>query len=185
MEDRQIIALYWTRDEDAIARTAEKYGGYCGSIARNILQNEQDAEECLNDAWLGAWNSIPPKKPENLAAYLGRLTRSKAIDRWRALHREKRGGDSVTLALDELSEILPAGEDPERSVLQKELAGSVRRFLAELPTVERNVFLCRYWYFDGVDAISENFGFSRSKTKSMLHRIRKKLQRFLQKEGLL
>ena len=185
MEDRQILDLYWARDEAAIARTAEKYGGYCGSIARNVLHSEQDAEECVNDAWLGAWNSIPPKRPENLAAYLGRLTRSKAIDRWRALHREKRGGDSVSLAVEELEEVLPAADDPERSVLQKELAQTVNRFLADLPVTERSVFLCRYWYFDDLAAISASFGFSRSKTKSMLHRIRKKLQSYLQKEGLL
>ena len=185
MEDRQIIELYWSRDETAIARTAEKYSGYCGLIARNILQNEQDAEECVNDAWLGAWNSIPPKRPENLPAYLGRLTRSKAIDRWRAIHREKRGGDRVTLAVEELSEVLPAGDDPEQSVLQRELAQTVNRFLAGLPVTERSVFLCRYWYFDDLAAISASFGFSRSKTKSMLHRIRKKLQQFLKEEGLL
>ena len=185
MEDRQILDLYWARDEAAIAQTSQKYGGYCGSIARNILQNEEDAEECVNDAWLGAWNSIPPKRPENLAAYLGKLTRCKAIDRWRAIHREKRGGDSVTVALEELAEVLPAGENPERSLLQKELTETVNRFLGQLPPVERSVFLCRYWYLDGIPEISGSFGFSRSKTKSMLHRIRKKLRDYLQKEGLL
>lgn len=185
MEDRQILDLYWARDEAAITQTSQKYGAYCGSIARNILQNEEDAEECLSDAWLSAWNTIPPKRPENLAAYLGKLTRGKAIDRWRAIRREKRGGDSVTLALEELADILCARDNPEDSLLHRELAESINRFLGELPTVERSVFLCRYWYFDGIPEIGQSFGFSRSKTKSMLHRIRKKLQQFLQKEGLL
>ncbi len=185
MEDKQIVALYYSRDEQAIAHTAEKYGGYCSSIAKNILQDEQDTEECLNDTWLSAWNSIPPKRPENLAAYLGKLTRSHAIDRWRALHTGKRGGDSVTLALEELEEALPSGSDPEQAVLTDELFQTIHTFLSSLPAAERNVFLCRYWYLDGIAAISRNFGFRESKTKTMLYRIRKKLQRFLQKEGCL
>lgn len=185
MEDRQIIELYWKRDEAAIARTAERYGGYCGMIARNVLQSEQDAEECLDDAWLAAWNSIPPQKPENLAAYLGKLTRRKAIDRLRALRREKRGGTAVDLALEELEDVLPAGDDPEDAALRKELAEAVNRFLATLSATERNVFLCRYWYFDGIEAIGASFGCSQSKVKSMLHRTRNKLRKFLQKEGLV
>lgn len=185
MEDRQIVALYWTRDEQAIIRTQEKYGAYCGSIAQNILQNAQDAEECLDDAWLSAWNSIPPAKPENLATYLGKLTRHHAIDRWRGLHTKKRGGDSVTLALEELEEVLPADDSPEETVLREETKRTIRSFLATLSTTERNVFLCRYWYFDGIAEIGKSFGFSQSKTKSMLHRIRKKLKQFLQKEEML
>lgn len=185
VEDRQIVALYFSRDEQAIARTAEKYGAYCGSIAGNILQNEQDTEECLNDTWLSAWNSIPPKRPENLAAYLGKITRLHAIDRWRALHARKRGGDSVTLALEELEEVLPSGNNPEQAALTEELSRTIHEFLSSLPTTERNLFLCRYWYFDGIAAISKNFGFRENTTKTKLYRIRRKLQRFLQKEGLL
>lgn len=185
MEDRQIVELYWAREESAIARSAEKYGGYCGSIARNILHSEQDVEECLDDTWLAAWNSIPPKRPGNLASYLGKLTRSRAIDRWRRDRAEKRGGDSVTLALEELAELLPGGDEPEGELLHRELTESINDFLRELPARERNVFLCRYWYLDGIAAIGESFGFSESKVKSMLHRTRKKLQTHLRKEGLL
>ena len=185
MEDRQILELYWARREEAISRTEEKYGAYCGTIARNILQNEQDAEECLNDAWLSAWNSIPPKRPENLAAFLGKLTRCRAIDRWRALHTEKRGSDCVTLALEELEEVLPAKGDPEQSLLSRELAQTINGFLSELGSTERNLFLCRYWYFDSVAELAENFHFSRSKVKSTLFRTRGKLRSYLQKEGLL
>ncbi len=185
MEDRQIIELYWTRSEAAIERTAEKYGGYCGAIARNILQNEQDAEECVNDVWLRAWNSIPPHRPENLATYLGKLTRRKAIDRWRAEHSGKRGGGRVPLALEELEGVLPLGDDPERELQQRELTRAVNAFLAELPETERNVFLCRYWYFDGIADIGSRFGFTQSKVKSMLYRTRRKLQQYLLKEELL
>lgn len=185
MDDRQIIELYFRRDPDAIDRSAEKYGRYCGHIARNILNNEQDAEECVNDAWFSAWNSIPPRRPEHLGAYLGKLTRSKAIDRWRAQHRRKRGGSSADLALDELSELIPSGESPEGELMQKEIARTVNRFLAGLPETERSVFLCRYWYFEEIPQICARFGFSRSKVHSMLHRTRVKLRKYLQKEELL
>lgn len=185
MEDKQILDLYWARDEAAIRRSAEKYGGYCGSIAQNILHSREDSEECLNDTLLAAWYSIPPKRPDNLAAFLGRITRSKAIDRWRSQKRKKRGGDAVTLALEELEEVLPGSSDPERQLLQREQLLAVRRFIAALPPTERNLFLCRYWYFDGIDALSASFGFSKSKVNSMLHRIRMKLKTQLREEGLL
>ena len=185
MEDKDIIGLYRAREEAAISRTAEKYGGYCGSIARNILENEEDVEECLNDAWLGAWNTIPPKEPENLATYLGKLTRNRAIDLRRSRTRVKRGGDTVTLALEELRDCIPGGSDPERAVLGQELTRALNRFLGTLPATERSVFLCRYWYLDDIAAIGSSFGFRQSKVKSMLHRTRTKLRTYLQKEGLL
>lgn len=185
MEDKDILGLYWARDEAAIARTAEKYGGYCGSIARNILENAQDVEECLNDAWLGAWSTIPPKRPENLAAYLGKLTRNRAIDLRRSRTRAKRGGDAVTLALEELQDCVPSGSSPEGELQRRELTRALNRFLGTLPATERSVFLCRYWYFDDLAAICDSFGFRQSKVKSMLHRTRTKLRAYLQKEGLL
>ena len=185
MEDKQIIELYWKRDETAIVRCQERYGSYCGVIARNILQSPQDAEECVNDVWLAAWDSIPPQRPANLAAYLAKLTRNRAIDRWRSLHREKRGGDSIPLALEELAEVLPAEEDPERCLLGKELGRAVNGFLAGLSAKERNVFLCRYWYFDSIGDIAQRFSFSEEKVKSMLFRTRKKLLKTLGEEGLL
>ena len=185
MDDRDIIELYWRRDALAIDRTAEKYGSYCTKIAWNILQNEEDAEECVNDTWLGAWNSIPPQRPNRLAAFLGKLARCKAIDRWRTQTREKRGGGSVTLALEELSEVLSTGDGPEQTLLQKELQETANRFLASLSSAERDVFLCRYWYFDSLETISEHFGFSLGKVKSMLLRLRKRLREKLEKEELI
>lgn len=185
MEDGTIIALYWARNAEAIDRTAEKYGSYCAAIARNILQNEEDAEECVNDTWLSAWNSIPPKRPGNLATYLGKLTRSRAIDRWRAQNSKKRGGGTVPLALEELAELIPGRSSPERAVLQEELVQAINRFLAGLPKEARMIFMLRYWFFTDIEEISARFGFSYSKVKSILHRTRSKLRLFLQKEDLL
>ena len=185
MNDTQILDLFFARNEQAIQQTAEQYGAYCGSIARNILQNDQDVEECLNDAWLGAWNSIPPKRPEHLASFLGRLTRNRAIDIRRTRTREKRGGDSVSLALEELAEVLPAGDDPEEQVMQKELSRCIDRFLSSLNETERRMFLCRYWYFDRIEDIARRFGCRTGTVKSALHRTRIKLRQYLQKEELL
>ena len=185
MEDKKIVALYFQRDTDAIEQSAERYGGYCRAIARNILQNGQDEEECVNDTLLSAWNSIPPNRPENLGAYLGKLTRSKAIDRWRALRREKRGGAAVTVALEEIAEVIPAGDEPEQALLRSELISAINRFLGSLSEAERTVFLCRYWYFEEINGICSRLGYSRSKVDSMLHRTRKKLKAFLLKEELI
>ena len=185
MEDRKIVALYLERNSAAIAQSSERYGKYCKTIAQNILGNELDAEECVNDTWLAAWNSIPPRRPENLGAYLGRLTRSKAIDRWRTQHREKRGGSTVPLALEEISELIPGDNGPEQELLNKDLIRAINRFLASLSESERNVFLCRYWYFEEISGICFRLGFSRSKVDTMLHRTRNKLRKFLQKEDLL
>lgn len=185
MEDSQIVALYWERNTGAIDRTTEKYGKYCMAIARNILQSPEDAEECVNDAWLAAWNSIPPNRPASLATFLGRLTRNRAIDRLRAQQSKKRGEGAVSLPLEELSELIPAGAGPESELLFQELVQAINAFLDTLAAAERNVFLCRYWYFDSIAEIGGSLGFSESKVKSMLHRTRKKLHRILQKEGLL
>lgn len=185
MEDKRIIALYLERNTAAIEQTAERYGVYCKTIARNILGNEQDAEECVNDTLLAAWNSIPPNRPGNLSAYLGKLTRTKAIDRRRAMRAEKRGGGTVTVALEEIAELLPSGNGLEQEVLQQELSHALHRFLASLGQAERSVFLARYWYFEDVNGICIRFGYRRSKVDSMLHRSRDKLRRFLQKEDLI
>lgn len=113
MEDRKILELYLTRSEQAIRETEAKYGGYCYSVAMNILENRQDAQECVSDTWFSAWNSIPPQSPRVLATFLGSITRNLAIDRWRERRAGKRGGGEMQLALDELSGCVPGGESPE------------------------------------------------------------------------
>lgn len=184
MEDSQILALYFARSENAIQETDRKYGRYCYRIAYSILASRQDSEESVNDTYLSAWNSIPPRKPAQLATYLGRLTRNISIDRWRGTNAQKRGGGEAALALDELSQCVSGQPDIEEAMIQKEVIASLNRFLASLSEEERDVFLCRYWYVNSMEEIARKTGFSLGKIKSMLHRTRKKLAANLQKEGL-
>ena len=183
MEDSSIVQLYWERSEAAIYETDKKYGRYCLSIADNILPSWEDAQECVNDTYLAAWEAIPPHKPGVLSTFLGKLTRRISIDRWRNLTAQKRGGSTVTLALEELEACIPAQSDPAVQVEAKELAETVNRFLAKLPHQERRVFLARYFHMSSIQKIAEKYGFSDSKVKSMLHRTRKKLRTYLTEEG--
>ncbi len=184
MEDARIVDLYWARDERAVAESAAKYGGYCLTVARNILSDGEDARECVNDTWLGAWNAMPEDRPARLGAYLAAITRRVALNRWKAARTRKRGGGETPLVIEELSECVPGGESVEARLEAEELGRAVAAFVRTLPDTERRVFLSRYWYLDGVDAIAGAFGFSRSKVKSMLARTRKKLLAYLRKEGL-
>ena len=184
MEDHAIIELYWERSEDAISKTAAKYGGYCYTIAYNILSNNEDAEESVNDTWLAAWNTMPPRRPKLLAAFLGKMTRYISLDRWKNRTARKRGGGEVPLVLEELEECISGEDSVEKEYLQKEFTKSLNQFVENLPDVERKVFLCRYWYMDSIEDIAERFGFSESKVASMLHRTRGKLRKMLEQEGI-
>lgn len=184
MEDRDIITLYLDRNQEAIAETEKKYGRYCYSIAYNILYNAEDAEESVNDALMNAWNSIPPHMPSILSAFLGKLTRYVSLKKWRYVRTQKRGGGETALAYEELSDCIPDGKSVEEELQEKELAEIIDCFLDELPAAERHIFICRYWYFDNISTISKQFGFSSSKVKSMLYRIRKKLLIRLNEEGV-
>ncbi len=184
MEDAKIVELYWQRSEDAIPETAAKFGPYCHTIAYNILSDTQDTEECVNDTWLGAWNSMPSNRPKVLAPYLAKLTRWLSLTRLREQHALRRGGGETALVLDELSEVVPDGTDLEKRVEFKELSEALRRFLAGLDETEAQVFLARCWYMAGVKEIAEKFGFTPGKVSTMLHRTRKKLQDYLKEEGL-
>lgn len=185
MDDKQIVALYWARNEQALAETAAKYGNYCFRIAYNILSNREDADECVNDTYLGAWERIPPHEPSVLSAFLGKLTRRISLNKWRNRTRQKRGGGEVAMALDELYECIPSGEDIARQTEQKELNRAITTFLNGLPQTERDVFVCRYWYLADIKKISKAFGFTESKVKSMLHRTRIKLRTHLKEEELV
>lgn len=184
MEDSRILALYFARSEAAIQETDRKYGSYCYKIAYNILTNREDSEESVNDTYLSAWNSIPPRKPAKLSTYLGRLTRNISIDRWRGTNAKKRGGGEIILALDELNECVSGQPSAEEAMIQKEVLASLNRFLASLSEEERAVFLCRYWYVNSMEEIARKTGFSIGKIKSMLHRTRKRLSAILQEEDL-
>lgn len=181
MDDEKIVAMFWERDEAAIAEAKKKYGRYCRSIAFSILHSDEDADECENEAYLDAWNSIPPEKPEKLSAFLGRLTRRNAIDRIRKKFAGKRGNGEAALTLDELEECAAQTDAPDERVIEAELSRLIDTFLRSLPETERNVFIRRYWYMDSIDEIAVRFGFSQSKVKSMLMRTRKKLSAELKK----
>ena len=185
MEDSKIIDLFWTRSENAILETGNKYGKYCYSIAYNILANNEDAEECVSDTYMAAWKSIPPHRPSVLAAFLGKITRRLSIDRWRSNTRDKRGGGEVTLALDELEYCVFDPHDIDKAIERKQFVRVLNRFLDSLPDTDRKIFLCRYWYMDSVSAIAGYLGFSQSKITSILFRTRKKLRAVLEQEDLL
>lgn len=185
MDDQEILELFWQRSETAVAEAAEKYGGYCRKVAYNILHSDPDAEECLNDALFSAWGAIPPARPQKLSAFLGRLTRNAALNRWKRDHTQKRGMGQTEEALSELSDCIPGGDSPENAVESKELTASIQRFLVSLPQEKRRVFLRRYWYLSPIEEIAEERGASREKIKSMLFRMRKDLKKHLEKEGIL
>lgn len=184
MEDQNILDLYFHRSEQAITETDRKYGGYCYTIAYNILGNQEDSEESVSDTYMAAWDAIPPKRPDILSAFLAKLTRHISIDHWRKSSAKKRGGGEIVLALEELDNCIGAG-GAEEALEQKELVQILNRFLQSLPDVERNVFLSRYWYLDPIDTIAAHTGFSRSKVASMLLRIRGRLRKVLTQEGYL
>ncbi len=184
MEDEKIVDLYWKRSEQAVSETAAKYGKYCRTISFNILANINDAEECVNDTYMKAWNSMPTNRPSRLAPYLGRLTRWLSLERLRENNSLKRGGGELPLVLDELSETLDSGMDTEKEVELKELNHEIQRMLQSLSKNERDIFLCRYWYVASISEIAKNCGCSESKVKTSLHRTRKKLLEQLKEVGL-
>ena len=185
MEDSHIIDLYWARSERALSETSSKYGKYCYSISYRILANTEDANECVNDTYLGAWNSMPPHRPSVLSTFLGKITRRVSINRWKQNNREKRGAGEISLALDELSECIPSPVDTEAVIESNELAKAINAFLSVLPDTERNVFICRYWFLASISEISQRFDFSQSKTKITLMRTREKLYQYLKREDLI
>lgn len=185
MEDRAIVELFWQRDEAAIAEADRKHGRYCFAIARSILGSSEDAEESLNDTYANAWNSMPPHRPENLRTFLAKLTRYVSLKRWRSRQTQKRGGGEAALAYEELSDCIPGGDCPVQKLEEKELAAVIDRFLESLPRQSRKVFVCRYWYFESIAEIALRFGFSQSKVKSILFRVRGGLKKALEKEGMI
>lgn len=184
MEDHAIVDLYWLRKPEAIQESGRKYGAYCKAIAFNILHNPQDAEECVNDTWLNAWNAMPENRPSLLAPFLGKITRNLAFTRWRAGHAEKRGGGELPLILDELAECA-SPDDTLQAIEAAELEEAVNRFLRTLPEQECSVFLRRYWFTEPMAEIARHCGMREATVRTSLFRSREKLRRHLEKEGLL
>lgn len=185
MLDSRIVELYWQRDEEAISQTDMKYGRLCRGISNNILRDLSDSEECVNDTYLRAWNSMPTERPERLPAFLGKIVRNLSISRLRHRTADKRGGGEYALCLEELRDCAGGAQEPEKELELTELTEHIDKFLAGLKEQERDIFVSRYWYMAPVDEIAERAGFSYSKTASLLHRTRKKLELYLGREGLI
>ncbi len=183
MNDQQIVVLYIQRDEQAISATSEKYGSYCTSIAKNILGSNEDAEECVNDTYLHAWNSIPPHKPNVLATFLGKITRNLSFNRYKHGKADKRGGGELPLVLDELAECLISDDSVEKAFEAKELTEAIDVFLSTLSKQKRDMFVCRYWYTDSISDIAERFSMKESAVTMTLTRIRIKLHDYLTERG--
>lgn len=185
MEDGQILKLYDQRDEAAIRETERKYGKYLTKIAYGILANAEDSRESVSDAYLGAWNSIPPHRPGVLSAYLAKLTRRCAIDIFRRRHREKRRESEYALSLDELADCVSGGDSPEETVALSELTQAIEAYLRSLDPEARIAFIARYFFLDSVREIAACRRMSESKVKSLLFRTRKGLRDYLTEEGLI
>lgn len=184
MNDDVLVREILNRNEAGLASAKTQYGAYCLYIANNVLHSEQDAEECLNDALLAAWNSIPPQQPDNLKTYLGKLIREIAVDRLRRNTAQKRVAPAALVPLDELEELVGNASVEER-MEEAELSRMISAFLQTLPETERTLFIRRYWYYDSVKQICARFGFSKSKVTVTLMRTREKLAKYLKKEGYL
>ena len=184
MEDGKIIDLYWARSQQAIAESEAKYGPYCHTIARRILDREEDAEECVNDTWLRAWNAMPPQRPGILSAFFGKLTRNLSLDRWRRAKAAKRGGSQVEVALHELEDCLPDRRSPDENLEAWETAALISAFLRRQPQLDRVLFVRRYFHLEPLDSLAGRFGLSAGQVKSRLHRMRQRLKAELEQEGV-
>lgn len=178
MKDADIVALYFARDEEAIRESQRAYGPYCTAVAMNILDSKPDAEECVNDTWLKAWQSIPPARPYDLKAFLGRITRNLSLDRFRTLKRHKRNRD-LEVAMEELSEAIPLPDDTKDSLLKQLLS----EFLAQTDSLNRRLFVGRYWHGYTVGKLARHYGLTENAVSHRLARTRAALKEFLEKEG--
>ncbi len=183
MEDYQIVDLYWARNETAIAVTAQKYGRMLQSLSYSLLHSQEDAEECVNDTYLGAWQAMPDARPMYLGPFLSKITRRLSIDRWRHDHREKRGGLEAITA--ELTECIPDATSVESEYENGRLATELNAFLEGLPTERRVMFLRRYFYSQSIAEIAQSMHMSESRVKVTLHRLREKLHDRLEAKDLL
>ena len=183
MDDKQIVELYWQRDEHAIEATAAKYGPYCMKISRNILEDRADSEENVNDTYLHAWNAMPPQRPAILQAFLGKIARNLALNRYKAKSAQKRQGDALALSFDELDDCAVSRPGPESETAAAELGASISAFLRTQSEDARSMFILRYFYCDSIEEISSRFGCGESRVKTTLLRTRRKLKQHLIKEG--
>ena len=181
MEDTKIVDLFWQRDQSAIAQADRKYGKYCYAIAYGILSSREDSEECVSDTWHNAWQAMPPERPTRLQAFLGRITRNLALDRYGYNHAQKRNVYLETV-MDEYWQCIPNGDMPLED--QVALKALINGFLGGLDKQTRVIFLRRYYYICSVRDIAKSLGLSESNVSVILHRTRVKFKEYLQKEGI-
>lgn len=182
MDDSRIIDLYFERDESAITETDLKYGAYCFTVSNNILGSREDAEECVNDTWLRAWNAMPPKRPQTLKMFLLKITRNLSLDRYRVRTAKRRGGCETEIAIEELSECAEGTPDLFGELMEKEVSRILREFVHVLPERERAVFIRRYFFAESVKSVAQRYGMSEGSVAMQLSRMRKKLKDLLNKE---
>ncbi len=183
MEDYQIVDLYWARKEKAIDETEKKYGKMLHSLSYSLLSSHEDAEECVNDTYLGAWNTMPSARPMYLGPFLSKITRRLSIDRWRREHRQKRGG--VAGMVEELTECIPDESTPAAEYERGLLRGELNAFLRTLTEEKRAIFVRRYFYAQPLNVIAKEIGVSEANVKIVLHRLREQLKRRLEACDLL
>jgi len=174
--DQEIIELYFARDEEAIRATDKQYGGFCMSLAMNLLHNKSDAEECISDAYLKLWHTIPPKRPPSLKTYLAHITRNFAISRYRKRHAKRRDS-GLEIPLSELEECLPAVEQ------DTDLKYIINDFVASLPELDRKLFVGRYFYAYDLSMLSGAYGLAPNTIAQRLYRMREKLRVILTEGG--
>lgn len=183
MTDEKIIDFFWERREEAIRETEKKYGAYCLQVAQGILHDEEDASECLNDAWLKAWNSIPPARPEHLKCYLVRIVRNLAVSKYRTKFAKKRGQGEVALVLEELEECVAGQADVESLIDASQLQKTINVFVRALPAKDANLFVARYFYAESIREIAKHHFLAENNVRVRLSRMRAKLKKELEKEG--
>lgn len=182
MSDEEIIGLFFERSEEALKELEKKYGKICMQTSYNILGNRSDAEECVNDSYLAAWNAIPPTRPNPLLAYVLRIVRNVSLNRYHKNHAQKRN-NTYDLAVDELADVLPAANTVEGEMEMNELTLAIEGFLDSLETRNRVIFIRRYWFYDNYGQIAEQVGLSEKNVSVRLTRLRKQLKDYLQERG--
>lgn len=181
MDDFQIVNLFWARSELAIAETSTKYGRMLTGLSLSLSRSREDAEECVSDTYLAAWNSMPSDRPTYLGAYLSKIVRRLSVDRLRAQTAQKRGGGSIS---EELYECLPSGSNVEGEYDERQTADAINRYVLSLDEEKRYIFVRRYFYSDAIETIALSLGISVAKVKTTLHRVRTGLRRHLEREGV-
>ena len=182
MEDYKIVDLYWARSEDAIRQTEIKYGRMLASVSAALVPSVQDAEECVSDTYVAAWNSMPDQRPIYLGAFLSKIVRRISIDKYRREHSQKRGG--MENFIDELSECIPSETDLQTEYDNRRLSELLNFFLLSLDEQKRIIFVRRYFFSDSIFDIAKMLRISEGKTKTVLHRTRNELRNFLEREGV-